>query len=215
MGSPPVSPVWNLTAVSSTIPDVHRGHEEEDLRSLDEEIAVSADNTGEQVYLVGWDTNDAENPRNWTKAYKSWLSFQLAMVAFAASLGSSIISPAGHSISAYLSTSHEVTVLTISFYVLGFAFGPSLWAPISETWGRRVSLLPAMFCLGLFSIGTATSKNAATIFITRFFGGLFGSSPVSNVSAALGDIWNPKARGTAVAFFAVAIVGGAMLGPSK
>jgi len=74
-------------------------------------------------------------------------------------------------------------------------------------------MLPPMFCLGLLSIGTATSKNAQSIFLTRFFGGLFGSAPVSNVSAALGDIWEPKARGTAVTFYAVAVVGGPTLGP--
>jgi MFS family permease len=74
-------------------------------------------------------------------------------------------------------------------------------------------MLPAVFALGLFSIGTAVGRNAHTIFITRFFAGLFGSAPVSNVSAALGDIWEPKARGTAVTFYAVAVVGGPTLGP--
>ena len=74
-------------------------------------------------------------------------------------------------------------------------------------------MLPAVFCLGLFSIGTATSKSAASVFATRFFGGVFGAAPVSNVSAALGDIWSPKARGTAVVFYAVAVVGGPTLGP--
>jgi MFS family permease len=96
---------------------------------------------------------------------------------------------------------------------LGFSCGPILWAPISEIWGRRISMLPPMFCLGLLSIGTATSKNAQSIFITRFFGGVFGSAPVANVSAALGDMWSPKARGTAVVFYAVAVVGGPTLGP--
>lgn len=96
---------------------------------------------------------------------------------------------------------------------VGFALGPLCWAPISEIWGRRWSLLPAVFCLGLFSIGTATSKNAASVFITRFFGGIFGSAPVSNVSAALGDIWMAQARGIAVTFYAVMVVGGPTLGP--
>jgi MFS family permease len=64
-------------------------------------------------------------------------------------------------------------------------------------------MLPAMVALGLFSIGTAVAKNPQTIFITRFFAGIFGSAPVSNVSAALGDIWHPKARGIAVTFYAV------------
>lgn len=74
-------------------------------------------------------------------------------------------------------------------------------------------MLPAIFCLGLFSIGAATSKNAQSIFLMRFFGGIFASAPVSNVSAALGDIWAPKARGIAVTFYAVAVVGGPTLGP--
>ena len=60
-----------------------------------------------------------------------------------------------------------------------------------------------MFVLGLFSIATAVGKNAQTIFITRFFAGVFGSSPVSNVAAALGDIWEPKARGIATTFYAI------------
>ena len=64
-------------------------------------------------------------------------------------------------------------------------------------------MLPAMFVLGLFSIATAVAKNAETIFITRFFAGVFGSAPVSNVVAALGDIWEPKARGVATTFYAI------------
>ena len=58
-----------------------------------------------------------------------------------------------------------------------------------------------------------TSGNAASVFITRFFGGLFGSAPVSNVAASLGDIWEPKVRGMAMVFYAVAVVGGPTLGP--
>ncbi len=64
-------------------------------------------------------------------------------------------------------------------------------------------MLPAMFVLGLFSIATAVAKNTETIFITRFFAGLFGSAPVSNVAAALGDIWEPKGRGIATTFYAI------------
>ena len=90
---------------------------------------------------------------------------------------------------------------------------PLLWAPVSEVYGRKISMLPPIFVLGLFSIGTATSKTAAAVFITRFFGGVFGSAPVSNVSAALGDLYEPKARGIAVTFYAVCVVGGPTIGP--
>lgn len=165
------------------------------------------------AFEVGWEENDPANPRNWSNLYKAWITFQLGMLALAASLGSSIIAPAENDIAEYLGVSTEVTVLCISLYVLGFAFGPLLWAPVSELFGRKWSMLPAMFILGLFSIGTATSKTAAGILITRFFGGVFGSAPVSNVSAALGDMYYPKARGIAVTFYAVAVVGGPTIGP--
>ncbi|KAF1992266.1 MFS general substrate transporter [Aulographum hederae CBS 113979] len=74
-------------------------------------------------------------------------------------------------------------------------------------------MLPAVFCLGLFSIGTAVSSSAASIFLTRYFAGLFGSAPVGNVSAALGDIYDPKSRGIAITFYAVAVIGGPTIGP--
>lgn len=69
------------------------------------------------------------------------------------------------------------------------------WAPISEVthlmsslcgvalmcgqvYGRKWSILPAIGVLSLFSIGTAVSTSAASVFITRFFGGVFGSAPI-------------------------------------
>ena len=185
----------------------------EQSRDPENEEAPPAPQSEKDVYLVDWEPNDPENPKNFGTAWKIWITFQLGMLALAASLGSSIIAPAEDAISKYTGVSTEVTVLAISLYILGFALGPCLWAPISEIWGRKLSLLPCMICLGLFSIGTATSQNAASIFITRFFGGVFGSAPVSNVSAALGDIWAPKVRGTAVTFYAVAVVGGPTIGP--
>jgi len=165
-------------------------------------------------FLVEWEPQDPQNPRNWPTPYKAWITFQLGMLALAASLGSSIICPAEPAIAAYLGLSEEVAVLVISLYILGFAVGPIFWGPISEVWGRRWSLLPATLGLAVFSIGTATSKDAQSIFITRFLAGMFGSAPVSNVGASLGDIWSAKSRGTAVAFFAVAVVGGPTIGPT-
>lgn len=76
-----------------------------------------------------------------------------------------------------------------------------------------MGMLPAMFCLGIFSVGTATSKNAASIFITRFLGGIFASAPISNVPAALGDIYTPRVRGTAMTCLALCITGGPTVGP--
>ena len=194
--------------------ETYARHHDENPSQVSSEREKEKDEDDEKnAYLVDWEPNDEANPRNWSTSYKSWITFQLGMLALSASLGSSIISPAEDAIMAYTNVSSEVVVLSVSLYILGFAFGPLLWAPVSEVWGRKWSMEPAMFCLGVFSIGTATSTSAASIFITRFFGGVFGSAPVSNVSAALGDIWAPRARGIAVTFYAVCVVGGPTLGP--
>ncbi|KAI5246875.1 MFS general substrate transporter [Aureobasidium subglaciale] len=180
----------------------------------DEEAAeIAKEKDQGDSFLVGWDPGEEANPMNWSTTHKSFITFILGMLALAASLGSSIISPAQRDIAEYTGISSEVAVLCISLYILGFAIGPLVWAPTSEVWGRKVSMLPAMFCLGLFSIGTAVGKNAQTILICRFFSGVFGSAPVANVSAALGDLYLPKKRGVAMCFYAIAVVGGPTIGP--
>jgi hypothetical protein len=68
-------------------------------------------------FLVRWDENEVANPRNWSTSYKAWVTFQLGMLALAASLGSSIVSAAEPSIQNYTGVSKEVTVLCISLYM--------------------------------------------------------------------------------------------------
>ncbi|CZT23798.1 related to fluconazole resistance protein [Ramularia collo-cygni] len=179
----------------------------------DLEKNIAEQSKKEEAFLVKFEDNESSNPRNWSNPYKAWITLQLGFLAFTGSVGSSIISPAAPILADEFGISQEVVVLTVALYVLGFALGPMMWGPISEVYGRKWSMLPAVAVLGLFSIGTATSRNAQSLFLTRFFGGLFGSSPISNVSAALGDMYEPKARGLAMTFYAVMVVGGPTLGP--
>lgn len=155
----------------------------------------------------------SDDPKHFGSWHKAWVCFQMALLALIASIGSSIISPAEEVLSASLGISVEATVLTVSLFVLGFALGPICWGPISEVYGRRWSLLPPMFLVGVFSIGSAVSKDAASLLVTRFFAGVFGSSPIANVSAALGDIYEPRVRGVPMAFMAACVVGGALIAP--
>jgi len=192
--------------------DLHDVHiDDEELGIGEQPIPEKAET--EDPYLVKWEENDPANPYNWPTAQRSWMTFQLGMLAMVGSLASSIIAPAEPIISKELHMSSELTILTVSLYVLGFVFGVGIWAPISEIWGRRWSLLPPLIGLTLFSIASAVSQSPTSLLITRFFAGIFGAAPVSNVNAALGDIWQPKTRGTAMSLYAVCVVGGQTLGP--
>lgn len=76
-----------------------------------------ATENGRDLNLVGWEENDKENPRNWSTAYKSWITFQLGMFGLAASVGTSIISPAEVTIAEHIGVSSEVSVLAVSLYL--------------------------------------------------------------------------------------------------
>ena len=95
------------------------------------ETPLLNDQAFDKSFLVSWmDENDKDNPRNWRPLYKCWLTFLLGMLALSASLGSSIIAPAKEDVGRYLGTGEQQTVFVVSLYVLGFAFGPLLWAPV-------------------------------------------------------------------------------------
>jgi MFS family permease len=194
------------------IPTAHDGSPGSKEQTLGPSQEIDTETRVDQ-FLVNWDVDDRANPQNWSTAYKSWATFQLALLALAGSLASSSISPATPYIARTFNVSDELAIASVSLYVLGFAFGPSCWGPLSEIWGRRWSMLPAVVALGCFSIATATSQNIQSVLVSRFFSGVFGSAPVSNVSAALGDMWSPQARGTAMCFYAIAVLGGTTLGP--
>ena len=79
--------------------------------------AVEQGREGKELRLVAWDVEDAGNPKNWSRLSKYWITLQLGMLAFAASVGSSITAPATSAIATYANVSHEVSVLSISLYM--------------------------------------------------------------------------------------------------
>jgi hypothetical protein len=109
------------TRSSSTYADPVQDREQIQQTPQDEESAPESKREQRSEHndpnLVDWDDGDKGNPRNWPTGYKCWITFQLGMLALAASLGSSIISPAEPAIATYVGVSREVTVLSISLYV--------------------------------------------------------------------------------------------------
>lgn len=116
-------------------------------------------------------------------------------------------------ISEEFGVSSEVSTLGTSLLLFGFGLGPLIWAPLSELYGRKSAVLPPYFLAAIFSFATATAKDIQTIMITRFFAGFFGSAPVTNTGGVLSDIWSPEERGAAIVGYAMAVVGGPVIGP--
>lgn len=99
----------------------------------------------------------------------------------------------------------------LTLYTLGL--GPLVWAPLSEVYGRKPAVLGPYFIAAMFSFGSATAKDVQTLMLTRFFTGFFGAAPVTNTGGVLSDIWTAEQRGAAIVGYAMAVVGGPVLGP--
>jgi MFS family permease len=106
-------------------------------------------------------------------------------------------------------TNQTVASLTVSIYVLGFAFGPLLVSPLSELYGRRVI---CHFCAVLyfaFTVACAFSTGTAMFLVFRFLAGCVASGPMTVGGGTVADVTSPEKRGLAMALFFI----GPLLGP--
>lgn len=99
-----------------------------------------------------------------------------------------------------------VALLGLTTYLLGFAAGSLLWAPLSETYGRRPVYIATLIPATLFVIGCALSKNAAAMLITRFFAGMLGCTALSNSPGSINDVIAPKNRALAFSCWGLGVM---------
>jgi len=163
------------------------------------------------VDFAGFD--DPLHPQNWTLKKKYLVSGILAATSAFCVWGSSIFSPAILAVAKEFGVSNEVATLGVSLYVLGFATGPLIWAPLSELYGRRLPIIAGCFGFAVFQIAVAAAKDLQTIIICRFFGGLFAACPLAVVGGAYADIWDNAHRGYAITIFALTVSAPALLAP--
>ncbi|GAB7360116.1 hypothetical protein MBLNU230_g7879t1 [Neophaeotheca triangularis] len=164
--------------------------------------------------VIGWDgPDDPENPQNWPE-WKKWVTtLTLGIMTFSVTFASSVFSTATGPTAQLFDVSTEVMILGTSLFVLGFAFGPIVWGPFSELFGRKIPLFTGFFIFAIFNIPVAVAQNIWTVMICRFFGGFFASAPLAIVGGALADFFGPVDRGIAVCIFAGATFIGPVAGP--
>jgi MFS family permease len=169
--------------------------------------------THEDPYLVEFLPADPDNPKNFSNARKWFYTFAVTLSVFDVTFISSAYSGTINELEAEFHSSQEVLLAGISLYVLGFALGPCLWAPMSELYGRRVLFYTTFGCLTAVTAGAAGSNTMATLLVMRFLGGTFGASPLTNAGGVIADVFAPHERGLGMTVFSMAPFFGPALGP--
>ena len=173
------------------------------------------DHAPKDEHIVTWDngTHDPAHPKQISVRRKCVIVIASGLMTFSVSFASSIWATTMFVTADEFGVSSEVMLLGLSLYILGFAFGPLIFGPMSEVYGRTRPMLFGMLLFCIFQIPVAVAQNLETIFICRFLAGLFGSAPLAIVSGMFVDFLEPIERGIATSVYAATLFCGPAAGP--
>ncbi len=111
------------------------------------------------------------------------------------------------------STSPEIATFVVSVYLIGFAAGPVLLAPLSEIYGRVPVYNACNIGFIAFTVACALAPSLNSLIGFRFLAGLFGVAPLTNGGGTIADMIPQKHRGTVLAIYSIGPLLGPIAGP--
>lgn len=106
-----------------------------------------------------------------------------------------------------------LATFVISVFVLGFAFGPLVIAPLSET----ISRVPVYHVCNIlffdFTVLCAVSKSMAMLIVFRFLAGFAGVAPITCGGGTIVDLMPPERRGVTMSLWSLGPLFGPIIGP--
>ncbi|KAI1119978.1 putative MFS multidrug transporter [Nemania abortiva] len=193
----------------------HSEGDEGDQSAVDSEKADIKPALEADPNIVDWDSpDDPSNPLNFSTSFKVTNVGIISALTFVTPLASSMFAPGVPMLLEEFNSSNAVLAdFVVSVYVLGFAIGPLLLAPLSELYGRLIIYHICNVGFIVFSVACAVSPNLGALVVLRFFQGCFGSAPVNNGGGTIADIVPQGKRGGAIAVYTLGPLLGPVIGP--
>ena len=115
--------------------------------------------------------------------------------------------------SEFKSTNTQLASFVVSVYVLGYAFGPLIIAPLSELYGRLPVYHVCNVMFVMFTVACAVASNLNMLIGFRFLEGTFGSAPLTIGGGTIADMIPQEKRGGVMAIWAMGPLMGPVIGP--
>ncbi|KAJ4505608.1 hypothetical protein HRR83_008607 [Exophiala dermatitidis] len=169
--------------------------------------------TTENPYIVEYADHDRHDALNFSKGRKWAIAVLQSLSTFAVTFASSVYASGIPGVMQHFDVSNEVATLGLSLFVLGFALGPLIWAPLSEVYGRKYVYVISYTAYTAFSVAAACVDNISALLILRFFASAFGSSSMTNNGGVVADMFSKAERGLPMGLFVAACFLGPAFGP--
>ncbi|KIW23325.1 uncharacterized protein PV07_11533 [Cladophialophora immunda] len=166
-------------------------------------------------YIVDWDgDDDPANPLNWPSRRKAINITLLSCLTFVTPLASSMFAPGIPRVMAdFDSTSVILASFVVSVYLIGYAFGPLVCAPLSEIYGRWPVYQITNVLFIVFTVACAVAPSLDSLIGFRFLAGSAGSAPLVLGGGSVADLYTREERGSKMAIFAMGPLIGPVAGP--
>ncbi|KAL4984498.1 major facilitator superfamily domain-containing protein [Aspergillus falconensis] len=172
------------------------------LVSEEQALAHARSRPGEALpLLITFGPGDRDNPRCWGFWRKWYITCFVSMLNVVTTWCAGAFSSGASEIADHFQVSTEVTTLCLSMYVLGYAVGPVLLAPLSEYFGRQPVYLVSWFLVCLFQLPLALAPNIGAMIVCRLIAGLAGGAPLTNTGGTVSDLWERNESGGPMAVY--------------
>ncbi|KAF2856096.1 MFS general substrate transporter [Plenodomus tracheiphilus IPT5] len=171
---------------------------------------------GKDVHVVDWyDENDPQNPRNWSRAKKYFVTGEVVLLTFSVYIGSAIYTAGLQDVMIQFGVAQVPATLGLTLYVAGYGLGPLIWSPMSEIpmIGRLWVYIGTLFIFVFLQFPVIYASNFGMMLAFRFLTGFFGSPALATGGATIADMYRPKKQAYGLAIWGIGAVCGPVLGP--
>ncbi|CVL12698.1 hypothetical protein FPRO06_08449 [Fusarium proliferatum] len=175
----------------------------------------SDDEVEKDPFEVGWDggDNDILCPRSFHKTKKWLIIIIVSSGSLCVTAASSIYTSTYEQMEDEFGNSREVSILGLSFFVLGIGLGPMFLGPLSEFYGRRLIYIVSWTLYVIFIIPQAVAQNIETVIVSRFLDGFAGSAFLAVSGGTVGDLFTADELQAPMLMFSLAPFVGPSIGP--
>ena len=136
-------------------------------------------------------------------------------MTFSVYIGSAIFTAGIVDVTQVFGVSRVAATLGLTLFVVGYALGPMIFAPMSEIpqIGRNPVYIGTLALFVVLQVPTALATNFGMLLAFRFLTGFVGSPSLATGGASISDMYAPAKRTYGIAVWGVGAVMGPTMGP--